>query len=256
MGSGVSTKMFLIGDIHGNYIPVWNFYRRSRKEISDGDWVIMLGDSGLNYYGGSRDNFVKSNLSDMPLKYFVIRGNHDRRPSTMSCMRKVSLFGGSAYVDDRYPNIYYAEDNVAVYDLNGLKTLVIPGAYSVDKYYRLSMGYNWFKDEQLSAEEREAGLKVCDSIDWKCDVVLSHTCPSIYVPTDLFLSVVDQSTVDTSMERYLGGVEYRLDYKLWLWGHYHAHRVYPVTDGRQRVMLFNEKVMELGELYKGSIKIY
>lgn len=31
-----------------------------------------------------------------------------------------------------------------------MKTIVIGGAYSVDKFYRLSKGYNWFEDEQPS----------------------------------------------------------------------------------------------------------
>ena len=33
--------------------------------------------------------------------------------------------------------------------------LVLGGAYSVDKFYRLSMGYKWFSDEQMTIEERE-----------------------------------------------------------------------------------------------------
>lgn len=33
-----------------------------------------------------------------------------------------------------------------------MKTIVIGGAYSVDKFYRLSKGYNWFEDEQPSDE--------------------------------------------------------------------------------------------------------
>ena len=36
----------------------------------------------------------------------------------------------------------------------------------------------------------------------------------IFEPTDLFLSVVDQSTVDKTMERFLGEVEFGLDYQL------------------------------------------
>ena len=66
---------------------------------------------------------------------------------------------------------------------------------------------------------------------------MSHTCPLAFEPTDLFLPVVDQSTVDKNMERYLGLIEYKLDYKLWLWGHFHAYRVYPQYQNRQCVML-------------------
>lgn len=34
--------------------------------------------------------------------------------------------------------------------LNGLKTIVIGSAYSIDKYYRIAYGDRWFADEQPS----------------------------------------------------------------------------------------------------------
>ena len=77
------------------------------------------------------------------------------------------------------------------------------------------------------------------------DLVISHTCPWFYMPTDLFLPGLDQSTVDNTMERYLGELEYDLDYKRWAWGHYHADRLYPWVEGKEKLMLFNEKVVDL-----------
>jgi len=83
------------------------------------------------------------------------------------------------------------------------------------------------------------------------DLVLSHTCPTIYEPTDLFLSTVDQSTVDKSMERFLGQIEWELDYQLWCWGHFHQTRVYPKVDShRQRLMLFNNAVLDLNKYFQ------
>ena len=82
-------------------------------------------------------------------------------------------------------------------------------------------GWAWFKDEQLTPEEMDNGLNNLEILHHKCDLILSHTCPCIYEPTDLFFSSIDQSTVDKSMERYLGTIEYSTDYKAWLWGHFH-----------------------------------
>ena len=250
------TKYFILGDIHGSANPIWNFHRNVKEELCGDDWLILVGDSGLNYYGNKRDIPVKGELSMLPFKYFVIRGNHDRRPSSVKTMEEVDIFGGKGYVEEKYPNIYYAKDDVNLYNIAGYKTVVIPGAYSVDKYYRLLNHYHWFKDEQLSEEEKNKGLDILNSIDWKCDVVLSHTCPKIYMPTDLFLPFIDQSTVDNSMEEYLGGIEFKLQYKLWVWGHYHHYRVYPLEDGKQKLMLFNDKAIELQEWMSGSLKSY
>ena len=40
------------------------------------------------------------------------------------------------WVEDKYPNLLFAKDG-EVYDFDGYKCLVIGGAYSVDKYWRI-----------------------------------------------------------------------------------------------------------------------
>ena len=89
--------------------------------------------------------------------------------------------------------------------------MVIGGAYSVDKYYRLENDLLWFADEQPSAEIK---TYVEDQITKnRIDIVLSHTCPYKYEPRDAFLPMIDQSTVDDSTERWLDGIEEKVDYK-------------------------------------------
>ena len=56
------------------------------------------------------------------------------------------------------------------------------------------------------------------------DVVLSHTCPFRYEPTEMFLPMVDQSSVDDSTERWLGEIEKRIQYKAWYCGHWHTEK--------------------------------
>jgi len=53
------------------------------------------------------------------------------------------------------------------------------------------------------------------------DYVLSHTCPYKYQPTHLFLSGIDQSTVDNSMEYFLEEIEGQINYNQWFCGHFH-----------------------------------
>ena len=96
------------------------------------------------------------------------------------------------------------------------------GAYSVDKYYRIVHGYNWWPDEQPSEEIKGDVERALDSVDWKVDAVLSHTVPLKYEPVETFLPGIDQSSVDKSTEQWLGQIEKRLDYSLWYAGHYHT----------------------------------
>ncbi len=80
-----------------------------------------------------------------------IHGNHEMRPETVPSYHEAPWHGGSVYVEDEFPNLLFAKDG-EVYDLDGQKAIVIGGAYSVDKWYRLQCDLNWFPDEQPSDE--------------------------------------------------------------------------------------------------------
>lgn len=57
------------------------------------------------------------------------------------------------------------------------------------------------------------------------DFIFSHTCPISWEPNDLFLSMIDQSTVDKTMEVWMDKFEKKFLWKHWLFGHYHADRI-------------------------------
>ena len=102
-----------------------------------------------------------------------------------------------------------------------MSTLVIGGAYSVDKYYRLKNGWSWFADEQPDDETKRRVEAKLDELGWKVDCVLAHTCPYRIRPIEAFLPGVDQAAVDESTELWLGDIEARLDYRKWYCGHWH-----------------------------------
>lgn len=56
------------------------------------------------------------------------------------------------------------------------------------------------------------------------DVILSHTCPFKYEPVEVFLPGIDQSTVDTSTEKWLDAIEDTTDYIAWFCGHWHINK--------------------------------
>lgn len=265
-------QVYLMADIHGDWRPVRDFLNRIDNKYDNTDAIIILGDAGLNFFFNHRDENTKTKLNKLGINLFIIRGNHEERPSICAAKNPElwhteEFWGNTVYVENQFPHIKYALDEVALYHIPYItgycegtkennyndegveywdfyKALVIPGAYSIDKYHRLANNWSWFEGEQLTKEERTRGWELIEQLK-SVDFVFSHTCPCIFEPTDLFLPFVDQSTVDKTMERFCGQVEYMLDYKAWIWGHYHAFRDYPRTDGRKKLMLYNNYAIDV-----------
>lgn len=213
--------VYLTGDTHGRFERIVEFC--AQQEVEPENTFIILGDAGLNYYKGRKDLRAKELLSQLPVTFFCIHGNHEMRPSPELGYKLSSYHGGQVWVQPEYPNLLFAVDG-EVYDFMGHSCLVIGGAYSVDKWYRLRMGYGWWPDEQPSDEIKAKVERVLEERDWKVDVVLSHTCPFRYEPTEAFLPGLDQSTVDDSTERWLDAIERRLSYARWYCGHFHIEK--------------------------------
>lgn len=127
------------------------------------------------------------------------------------------------YYEENYPNILFAKDG-EVYNCNNKKVLVIGGAYSVDKYFRLAKGYNWYESEQPNDKTKNKVKKVLKDLNNKVDIILSHICPYKYLPREMFLAGIDQRAVDHSTEYFLDEIEENIDYKKWYCGHYHTDK--------------------------------
>ncbi len=154
---------------------------------------------------------------------FCIHGNHEERPEKIDSYKTKRFHNGIVYYEEEYPNILFAKDG-EVYDFNNHKVLVIGGAYSVDKYFRLVRGYNWYESEQPNDKTKSKVRKVLNNLDNKIDIILSHTCPYKYLPREMFLDGIEQSTVDNSTEYFLDEIEQTTDYKKWYCGHYHTNK--------------------------------
>ena len=196
--------------------------------------IIILGDSGINFYLNQTDIRHKKELIKYRFQIYCVRGNHEERPENLEYeLVYDENVNGEVYIDPINPNIKYFKDG-GEYNIEGYKTLVIGGAYSVDKKYRLLRAglteetndpkkSGWFSDETLSNQEKYK-IQV-DVLNKEYDLVLTHTCPYEFEPTDLFLNFINQEEVDKSMEYFLDWVKDNTKWKVWLFGHYHADRV-------------------------------
>lgn len=242
-------QTYLIGDTHGMTVmlesAITKLYRYEKATIQN-DIFIVLGDFSANFWLDAKDNrfkrWVNLTMENCNSTLFAIRGNHEQRAELVARANPVKwhkefFCNGYVWVEDNFPRIKYAMDGGGIYNINGYSALVLPGAYSVDKWHRLANGGRWFPQEQMSKEEKAHIEYLIQQRGNKFDLILSHTCPILFQPTDLFIGGIDQSMVDSSMERWLQTIENKVNYKLWAFGHYHANRIYPGYDGHQQVML-------------------
>lgn len=250
---------FVTGDCHGR-IDRFKKFKEQNPNLTDiGDvGFIILGDFGVNYYLNKTDKKKKQELEELGFDYYVVRGNHEQRPEFIPDIKLKynKSINNFVYEEEDFPHIHYLLDGED-YQFNDYSALVIGGAYSVDKYWRLFNGgcmfredltdedyikAGWFPQEQLASEEMK-------NISWwakgrQFDFVFSHTCPLSWCPEDLFLKQVRQEDVDKSMEIWLDDLKDNIYWDIWCFGHYHADRL-----ERPRVEQFFTDIESLDNIY-------
>jgi 3-oxoacid CoA-transferase subunit A len=216
-------KMFFItGDTHRAFRLMTALC--DKLEITEDDVLVLLGDAGINYYGGVKDRRFKHEFCKLPLTLFCIHGNYEHRPNMLKSYAEKKWRGGKVYVEAEFPNLLFAKDG-ELFKLAGKKCIVIGGAYRIDKPHRIANGERGRPEEQTSAAIRKRVAKRLAAADWKVDVVLSHTCPLKYEPRETFMQGVGRSGVDKSAEKWLDTIENKLTYEKWYCGHYHTSEV-------------------------------
>lgn len=220
----------ITGDTHGYVVDRLQKVANNVDDFVPSETaVVILGDAGINYYLNKTDRKHKREISEMGIRVYCVRGNHEERPEKISGIHSIydEDVCGNVYIEDDFQNIRYFEDG-GVYNLGGRSVLTIGGAYSVDKFWRLERaiygGYSgWFESEQLTGEEM-ASIEA-NVAGKHFDLVLTHTAPIDWEPSDLFIGGIDQSKVDKTMEIWLGRLKDKFTWGIWLFGHFHADRV-------------------------------
>ena len=238
--------IYITGDKHADFYEVCCFCKKEKTNISD--LMIILGDAGINYFNDSRDYKLKKELSECKITFFCVHGNHEERPEKIKTYKTKEFHNGIVYYEEEYPNILFAKDG-EIYNLNNKSVLVIGGAYSVDKEYRIKYGYCWYETEQPDDDIKKRVFEVIKNNNNDIDIVLSHTCPYKYMPREVFMSGVDQSKVDYSTEKFLDEVEKNLNYKKWYCGHFHTEKQIDKIEfmfGRIKDFITGEFVPKLG----------
>lgn len=221
-------RAFVRGDAHGYFEWIQDFCENNHTTRND--VLILLGDSGILYgeKEDAREHMLKQYLSTLPITILDIQGNHSCPPEDRAAegyLKTLMKLGddmvGIAYQNFQYPNIYHAV-NGNTYYIADHPCLVVGGAASIDKEYRQMMGWYWTENEVISLQEMNNILHQIHTRHF--DFCFTHTIPTPYTPTDLFIKGVDESKADRRMEDFLVRVKKEITYDKWYCGHWHANR--------------------------------
>ena len=232
---------YLTGDLHGEIPP---FFPRPTAED---DKVIVLGDNGANFYwnGSKVDKAFKEQLNEFGYQWYMIKGNHDKRPETLEDI-KIEYdenVNGIVYYQEQYPNIKYFQ-MYNDYTIDKKRILIMGGAYSIDKNYRIENNWPWFADEQMSEQEMEVCFEKYN--EEKFDYILTHTCPFSFIPDEFGYN----PRFDYGMEEFFDKMEKSISYDWWYFGHFHKD----MDIKNHKATLLYEAVIPFGNKIEEEVK--
>lgn len=246
-------RVFITGDTHGSAAEIRNRILQI-KDANKDDFVIICGDAGFEYQDHVMGS-AKKEAEKFPGTWIVLRGNHDSSYwkehtyidkddtyQTINNSWEIFNYRNCAYLrQKKYPNIWYLPDEGCIYNIEDYEILFIPGAYSVDKDYRIKNYLPWNPNEQLTKKEKKELYTIVSNWiknNFSIDFIVGHTFPieTEKYYRDLFLSFIDQSEVDKTTEIFISEIcSIILSFKQYFGGHIHDDRI--LTD--KHTMLFH-----------------
>lgn len=229
--------VYATSDLHGAF----DIHKINPDEFIAGrtmtadDYLIVCGDFGCIWDGGSSDRFWLNWLESLPWTTVFIDGNHENF-EVLETYPAETWKGGT--IRRIRSNIVYLMRGER-YEFGGRTWLAAGGGFSHDVALRTE-GVNWWPQEIFSAAEQQHALETLEKAGGKVDIVLSHDVYASHplaarYPVDL--SRYPQDRVD--QHQALDTIRQKADYSLWLCGHYHKDRL-DFSDGKPCWMLFDQ----------------
>lgn len=244
--------VYITGDTHGAF----DIHKINPSEfipgrtLTENDYVIICGDFGCIWDGGSSDAFWLKWLSSLKWNVVFVDGNHENF-DVLNTYPVVEWHGGMAHRIRH--NIYHLIKG-EVFDFDGKKFFAFGGGFSHD-YASRTEHKTWWKDEMPTLEEVQKATENVSKVNGKVDYVLSH---------DVYSSHPLASTYQVNMEAY--GSEYeniqkaledlrkQLDYTCWFNGHYHVDQLH-YSDNKPCITLF-DNVLFLDQLEQEVKRVF
>lgn len=211
-------RIFLKGDVHGNFRPIIDFIEKFK--LDQADWIIVLGDMGLFWRKdkADADAFIEYYEDNYIVNLMFIDGNHENF-DLLNKIPEIDYDGSKIYEGNVSPHITYLPRGHS-FQLYGKRFLCMGGADSIDKIFR-TKHLSWWEQEKIIKEDI---AKVDKNLEY--DYVLTHCCPrSVFEQNKLFLCTLDNigwESIEHDSEDRLEEMMDSLHFKKWYFAHYHV----------------------------------
>ena len=209
--------IYLAGDIHGELeiYKLIEFFEQeaSVKTLSEEDYVIILGDAGVCWDGGSRDLKVVQQLNELPVTVLWIDGNHENF-DVIDSLPITDWHGGKVqFIGEKIIHLMRGY----VYEISGKTFWAFGGGFSIDKMYRKE-GVSWWPGEMPSKDEYERGKWNLLQRNNEVDYIITHT-----VPRNIACSLVKRILLgEEELQLYFLEIAGLASFKKWYFGHWHV----------------------------------
>ena len=226
-------SILLSGDLHCNtdkeifsIIKTELISKYGEEKYDEIKYHIILGDAGFLLFNNLiKEMYLYSTLKERPFPVLCVLGNHDPVLGIKN-LPEVDIGIGNKVilVKNENPFIAYLKRGIS-YSIDGLKFLVLGGALSVDKSFRIPE-ISWWKEEYWNKEEKKNLFRLLKK-ESSFDYVLSHTGPSrvnqiihTSMKRKLFPFIFDEVA---SFNEKIDG---KIKCKQWFCGHWHVDQLY------------------------------
>jgi hypothetical protein len=220
--------VYVWGDCHGHWTALDNFIKTYNIKNS---LIIQVGDMGVGMRSllfeqyKFRDDCSKV-LAESNNYLMVVRGNHD----------DPALFVANSPLNSEYIELV---PDYTYRTINGKSFLFAGGAISVDRPFR-KLNLDYWINEPFHLPEDYLNLKCCD-------VLITHSAPSICFPSDGFTRVRPFIMADPTLEpellqerEDLTTLFYAVRPSLYYYGHFHMPKLEEINGCMCRALEINE----------------
>jgi hypothetical protein len=189
------------------------------------NYQIILGDAGFLWPENEKsDTYNYNELAKRPFPVLCVVGNHDPVLGR-SDLPEVDIGIGEKVIliNREKPFTAYLKRG-KIYTIENHKFLVLGGALSIDKVYRVP-GKSWWKQEYWSDDEKAAISRLLEN-EKNFDYVLSHTGPSRInrAINNVDLTFIPKMRDEVSALNDI--IDERITCKQWFCGHWHRDLYY------------------------------